>query len=68
MPTFRDIVVSMRCKPLGVSERISRRWRQRFEDAEDTGLLKRRPGKTSGKREPLDREQEVEALSLQVHT
>ena len=47
---------------LGVSERTFRRWWQRFEDGGETGLLDRRLGKSSGKRVPLDREQEVETL------
>jgi transposase len=47
---------------LGVGERTFRRWRQRFEDAGDAGLLDRRLGKASGKRVPVDREAEVEAL------
>src|ERR1700689_1975381 len=47
---------------LGVSERTFRRWCQRFEDGGEAGLLDRRLGKTSGKRVPLDREQEVETL------
>jgi len=47
---------------LGVSERIFRRWCLRFEDAGEAGLLDRRLGRASGKRVPIDREQEVEAL------
>jgi transposase len=47
---------------LGVSERTFRRWCQRFEDDGEAGLLDRRLGKASGKRVPLDREQEVETL------
>ncbi len=47
---------------LGVSERTFRRWCQRFEDAGDAGLLDRRLGRASGKRVPVDREQEVEQL------
>ena len=47
---------------LGVGERTFRRWRQRFEDDGEAGLLDRRLGKGSGKRVPLDREHEVEAL------
>jgi transposase len=47
---------------LGVSERTFRRWCQRFEDGGEAGLLDRRLGKASGKRVPLDREQEVETL------
>lgn len=47
---------------LGVGERTFRRWRQRFEDDGEAGLLDRRLGKASGKRVPVDREAEVEAL------
>ena len=47
---------------LGVEERTFRRWRQRFEDDGEAGLLDRRLGKASGKRVPIDREHEVEAL------
>jgi transposase len=47
---------------LGVSERTFRRWCLRFEDAGEAGLLDRRFGRASGKRVPIDREQEVEAL------
>ncbi len=47
---------------LGVGERTFRRWRQRFEDDGESGLLDRRLGKASGKRVPLDRSDEVEAL------
>jgi transposase len=47
---------------LGVSERTFRRWCLRFEDAGEAGLLDRRLGRASGKRVPVDREQEVEAL------
>src|SRR6202051_3570203 len=47
---------------LGVGERTFRRWRQRFEDEGEAGLLDRRLGKASGKRVPVDRESEVEAL------
>jgi transposase len=47
---------------LGVSERTFRRWCQRFEEGGEVGLLDRRLGKASGKRVPLDREQEVETL------
>ena len=47
---------------LGVGERTFRRWRQRFEDDGEEGLLDRRLGKASGKRVPVDREAEVEAL------
>jgi transposase len=47
---------------LGVGERTFRRWRQRYEDEGEAGLLDRRLGKVSGKRVPGDREAEVEAL------
>jgi transposase len=47
---------------LGVGERTFRRWRQRFEDDGAAGLLDRRLGKASGRRVPIDREHEVEAL------
>jgi transposase len=47
---------------LGVGERTFRRWRQRFEDEGEAGLLDRRLGKASGKRVPVDRGVEVETL------
>jgi transposase len=47
---------------LGIGERTFRRWRVRFEDDGEAGLLDRRLGKASGRRVPVDREQEVEAL------
>jgi transposase len=47
---------------LGVGERTFRRWRQRFEEDGEAGLLDRRLGQVSGKRVPEDREAEVEAL------
>jgi transposase len=47
---------------LGIGERTFRRWRQRYEDEGEAGLLDRRLGKVSGKRVPDDREAEVEAL------
>ena len=47
---------------LGVGERTFRRWRVRFEDEGEAGLLDRRLGKASGKRVPRDRSDEVEAL------
>ncbi len=47
---------------LGMSERTFRRWSVRYEEDGETGLLDRRLGKASGKRVPLDREAEVEAL------
>ena len=47
---------------LGIGERTFRRWRQRFEDEGEAGLLDRRLGKASGKRVPSDRSDEVETL------
>lgn len=47
---------------LGVGERTFRRWRRRYEEDGDAGLLDRRLGKVSSKRVPADREAEVEAL------
>lgn len=47
---------------LGVGERTFRRWRERYEEEGEAGLLDRRLGKVSGKRVPADREAEVEAL------
>jgi len=47
---------------LGVGERTFRRWRRRYDEDGEAGLLDRRLGKASGKRVPLDREAEVEAL------
>ena len=47
---------------LGVSERTFRRWLFRYEEEGEVGLLDRRLGKASGKRVPVDWEQEVEAL------
>ncbi len=47
---------------LGVGERTFRRWRQRFEDEGEAGLLDRRLGKASDKWVPVDRKVEVEAL------
>ena len=47
---------------LGVNQRTFRRWRQRFEGDGEAGLLDRRLGKASGKRVPVDRADEVEAL------
>ena len=40
---------------LGVGERTFRRWRQRYEEEGEVGLLDRRLGKVSGKRVPSDR-------------
>ena len=47
---------------LGMGERTFRRWCRRYEDEGEAGLLDRRIGKTSGKRVPVDRCEEVEAL------
>jgi transposase len=47
---------------LGVDVRTFRRWTRRYEEEGEAGLLDRRLGKASGKRVPVDREQEVEAL------
>jgi len=44
---------------LGIGERTFRRWRQRFEDEGEAGLLDRRLGvRASGKRVPSDRSEE----------
>src|SRR5271167_2459628 len=47
---------------LGVGERTFRRWCRRYEEDGEAGLLDRRIGKASGKRVPVDRCEEVEAL------
>jgi transposase len=47
---------------LGMGERTFRRWCHRYEEDGEAGLLDRRLGKASGKRVPVDREAEVEAL------
>jgi len=47
---------------LGIGERTFRRWRQRYEDDGEAGLLDRRLSKVSGKRVPPEREAEIEAL------
>ena len=47
---------------LGVGERTFRRWRDRYEEDGEAGLLDRRLGKASAKRVPADREAQVEAL------
>jgi transposase len=47
---------------LGMSERTFRRYSRRFEEEGEDGLLDRRLGKASGKRVPVEREAEVEAL------
>jgi hypothetical protein len=46
----------------GVTERTFRWWCHRYEDSGEVGLLDRRLGGVSGKRVPIDREHEVEAL------
>jgi hypothetical protein len=45
-----------------VSERTFRRWRDRYDEEGEAGFLDRRLGKASGKRVPVDRAEEVEAL------
>jgi transposase len=47
---------------LGVGERTFRRWRDRYAEEGEAGLLDRRLGKVSAKRVPAEREAEVEAL------
>jgi transposase len=47
---------------LGMGERTFRRWCRRCEEECEAGLLDRRIGKASGKRVPVDRCEEVEAL------
>jgi transposase len=47
---------------LGVGERTFRRWRDRYAEDGEAGLLDRRLGKASAKRVPAEREAEVEAL------
>src|SRR5947209_4693386 len=47
---------------LGVGERTFRRWRHRYEEDGEAGLLDRRLGKVSAKRIPADRQGQVEAL------
>ena len=47
---------------LGVSERTFRRWRDRYDEEGEAGLIDRRLGKASGGRVPVDRAEEVEAL------
>ena len=49
------------CGAIGDWRGTFRRWRQRFEDEGEAGLLDRRLGKASGKRVP-DRSEEVEGL------
>ena len=45
-----------------MSERSFRRWRDRYDEEGEAGLLDRRLGKASGRRVPVDREEEVERL------
>ena len=45
-----------------MGERTFRRWRERYDGHGEEGLLDRRLGKASGKRVPVDRCDEVEAL------
>lgn len=47
---------------LGMGERTFRRWRGRFEDEGEDGLIDRRLGKPSGKQVPMDEAMRVEAL------
>jgi len=47
---------------LGVGERTFRRWRDRFADGGDAGLLDRRLGKASARRVPLEQCAEIERL------
>jgi transposase-like protein len=47
---------------LGVSTRTFRRWRNWHDEHGEAGLLDQRLGKASGKRVPVDRAEEVEAL------
>jgi transposase len=47
---------------LGIGERTFRRWCARYAEDGAAGLVDRRLGKASGKRVPVDREAEVEAL------
>ena len=47
---------------LGVSERTFRRWCVRFEDSGEAGLLDRRLGQASGKRVPVEPQQQIETL------
>ena len=47
---------------LGMGERTFRRWRDRYDENGESGLLDRRLGKASGKRVPVDRSEEVEQL------
>ena len=53
---------------LGVGERTFRRWCQRYEEDGEAGLLDRRLGKASGRRVPVDRADDVEALAVFLAT
>jgi transposase len=52
---------------LGMGERTFRRWCRRYDDEGECGLLDRRIGKASGKRVPVDRCEQVEALYRTRH-
>src|ERR1700712_2544915 len=58
----RDLNQIEAAELLGITERTFRRWCHRYEEAGDAGLLDRRLGGVSGKRVPVDRSEEVEAL------
>src|SRR4030088_2773727 len=47
---------------LGMGERTFRRWRRRFEEEGEAGLMDRRLGKRSGKQVPVDEALQVEEL------
>jgi transposase len=47
---------------LGIGERTFRRWRRRFEEDGEAGLLDRRLGKPSGKQVPADEAMQVKEL------
>ncbi len=47
---------------LGITERTFRRWRGRFDEEGEAGLLDRRLGRPSAKRVPADDEAEIERL------
>src|SRR5471032_304143 len=47
---------------LGITERTFRRWCVRFDDSGEAGLLDRRLGQVSGRRVPIEREQQIETL------
>src|SRR3978361_1795401 len=58
----RDLNQIEAAELLGITERTFRRWCHRYEEAGDAGPLDRRLGGVSGKRVPVDRSEEVEAL------